>query len=105
MTPQEEQHVRDVLKFFYPGLSPLQTITPEMADLAALMLKEALEASRAMDLVPRPAGFKPGVFWLISQAVQVFWRTQGKQTIYDAVRQTVALKHRTDFELAKANAA
>ena len=105
MTVQEEQYVRDVLKFFYPDLSPAQTINPELADLSAQMLKEALEGSKAMDLVPRPAGFKPGVAWLLLQAVQMFWRTRGKQRIYEAIRRTVALKHRSDFELAKATAA
>lgn len=105
MTPEEEQYVRDILKFFYPDLTPPQTITPEMGDLAALMLKEAIEGSKAMNLVPRPAGFKPGLAWLLLQAVQMFWRTQGKTRIYEAIRKTVALKHRSDFELAKANAA
>jgi hypothetical protein len=79
MTAQEESHVRDVLKFFYPELSPVQTINSELADLAALMLKEALEGSKAMDLVPRPPGFMPGIGWLISQGVQTFWRMQGKK--------------------------
>ena len=105
MTRQQEQYVRDVLKFFYPDLNPGQKITDEMGDLAALMLKEALEGSKAMDFVPRPAGFQPGLAWLLLQAVQVFWRTHRNQRIYDAVRVTVALKHRTDFEFAKVNAA
>jgi hypothetical protein len=102
MTPQEQDHVRDVLKFFYPdNLPPFQIITPDLADLAAEMLKEALEGSKAMDLVPRPPGFMPGVGWLVSQAVQMFWRTHGRTRIYESVRRAVALEHRTDFELAK----
>jgi len=102
MSPQEEQHVRDVLTFFFPNQAPPETISEEMAQVAAEMLNEALEASKAMDFVPRPAGFRPGVVWLISQAVQMAWRREGKQRIYEAVRRTVALKYRTRYELAKA---
>jgi hypothetical protein len=105
MTPQEEQYVRDVLKFFYPDLTPPTTITQELGDLAGLMLSEAIEGSKAMNLVPRPAGFKPGLVWLLLQAVQIFWRTQGKTRIYEAVRRTVALKHRSEYEIDKINAA
>lgn len=65
------------------------------------MLHEALNASKAMDFVPRPAGFKPGIGWLISQAVQMAWRASGKQRIYEAVRRAVALKYRSRYELAK----
>jgi hypothetical protein len=101
MTPQEQDQVKDVLKFFYPTSPPILNVTPELGDLAALMLKEALEGSKAMNFVPRPAGFMPGVGWLLSQAVQMFWRSQAKTKIYDAVRQTVALKHRSEFEMAK----
>ena len=101
MSPQDEQHVKDVLKFFYPEQVPPPTISDEVGDLAAEMLKEALEGSKAMDFVPRPAGFKPGVGWLISQAVQMAWRRAGKQKIYEAVRRTVALKFRSRYEMAK----
>jgi hypothetical protein len=104
MTPQEEGHVKDVLRFFYPHSAPIQTVTPELADLAAQMLQEALEGSHAMDFVPRPPGFMPGATWLLTQAVQIFWRTQGRQQIYDIVRTTVALKHRSEFEIARVGA-
>jgi hypothetical protein len=65
------------------------------------MLNEALTASKAMDFVPRPAGFKPGVVWLISQSVQIAWRRQGKQKIYEAVRRTVALKYKSHYAIAQ----
>ena len=100
MSPQDEQHIKDVLKFFYPDQKPPDTISNEVGDLAAEMLQEALEWSKAMDFVPRPAGFKPGVLWLVSQGVQMAWRRAGKQKIYEVVRRTVALKYRTRYELA-----
>ena len=101
MTHQEEDYVRDVLKFFYPTSGPLQTITPDLAELAARMLKEALEQSKALDLVPRPPGFIPGPTWLLSQAVEMFWRTHGKRSIYDTARAAVAFHHRGEFDVAK----
>lgn len=82
MTPQEQQHARDVLEFFYPNaLEPNQEISPELVDLAAQMLQEALERSHAIDWVPCPPGVRPGIGWLISEAVQAFSRTQGRQKI------------------------
>jgi hypothetical protein len=100
MTRQEEDHVRDVLRFFYPA-TPVQYVNPELTDLAALMLKEAIEGSHAMDLVPRPAGFIPGAGWLVSQAVQIFWRTHGRRGIYEIVRTQVASAHRFEFDIAR----
>src|SRR5689334_22401543 len=102
MTPQEEEYVKDIFKFFYPTLSPPNSITDDLGNLAAVMLKEALEGSKLMDFVPRPPGFMPGIGWLLRQAVQTFWRRQGKRKIYDAVRVTVALRHRSEYEIAKA---
>lgn len=101
MSPQEEQHVKDVLRFFYPDQTPPPTISDEVANLAAEMLDEAARGSKAMDLVPRPPGFRPGVGWLLSQAVQMAWRRAGRQQIYEAVRCTVALKFRSRYEMAK----
>jgi hypothetical protein len=102
MTSNEEQHVKDILRFFYPDETPPAVISQEVGDLAAEMLNEALIGSKAMDFVPRPAGFKPGLAWLVSQAVQMAWRSSGKQRIYEAVRRTVALKYKSRYAMAKA---
>ena len=49
MTPEEQQHAREVLEFVYQNaLEP----NPQM-------LQEALEGSHAMDWVPRPPGVRP----------------------------------------------
>jgi hypothetical protein len=71
MSPADEQHVKDVLRFFYPDEAPPAQVSDEVGNLAAEMLHEALLGSKAMDFVPRPAGFKPGLAWLVSQAVQM----------------------------------
>ena len=101
MSPADEQHVKDILKFFYPDEVPPSTISDEVGALAAEMLHEALLGSKAMDVVPRPAGFQPGLGWLTSQAVQMAWRRQGKQRIYEAVRRAVALKCKSRYAMAK----
>jgi hypothetical protein len=89
MTQQDQEHVKDVLKFFHPDAAPPSDITDAVGDLAAVMLKQALEASKLMNLVPPPLGLQPGVLWLISQPVQMFWRSPGKK-IPESVRKAVA---------------
>ncbi len=104
MTPAEAAHVRDVLTFFYPS-TVVQRVTDKLGDLGAEMLYEAVKGSKLMDLVPRPAGIKPGLGWLVSQAVQLFWRNVGKQRIYVSVRDVVAGRYRAAFIVACAEAA
>jgi hypothetical protein len=102
MTSEEEKFVREVLQFFYPDRAVPQMISSDLASLATQMMREALEGSKAMDYVPRPPGSQPGPLWLLSQAIQIFWRTTGKQRIYEIIRKTVALKHRSEYEIALA---
>jgi hypothetical protein len=100
MTSEEEKFVREVLPFFYPDQPAPQTISSDLANLATQMMKEALEGSKAMDYVPRPPGSTPGPLCWLNQAVQIFWRATGKQKIYEIIRKTVALKHRSEYEMA-----
>jgi hypothetical protein len=103
LSGDDKRLVIEICDFFYPG-NPPASVTDELAELAAEMLHEALKASKALDSVPRPAGFKPGIAWLVKEAVKAFWRTTGKQKIYEIARRTVALKYRSAYELAKAGA-
>jgi hypothetical protein len=100
MTKEEELHVRDVLAFFFRDDPPPVTITQELGTLAAQMLDAALTQSHAIDLLPRPPGFVPGVGWLVSQAVQIAWRQSGKQRIYEMVRLSVARNYKRHYQLA-----
>jgi len=100
MTKDEEQYAMDVLTFFYPS-NPPRSMNDKLADVAGRMLYSALEKSKALDLVPRPPAGRPGIVWLLLQAVQMFWRTRGKQRIYEIARQTVAWQYRTEYELAR----
>jgi hypothetical protein len=100
MTREEEQHVREVLAFFFRDEQAPLAITPELATLAAEMLDAAWRASDAIDLLPRPPGFVPGAGWLVSQAVQIVWRKTGKQRIYEMVRKDLAWSRRSEYRMA-----
>lgn len=97
----ENQFVLDVLQFFFEERLEESKLTPELKDIAARALWAATEGSRAMDLVPRPAGGKPGIVWLISQAVQIGFRAAQNRCFYEAVRVTVKASLRSEYEVAK----
>ena len=95
-----DEMVREIFQFFYPDLTQPTTLNDDLRNLAARMLAQAIEGSRAMDYVPRPPA-NPGIGWLFTQAVKMAWRRGKDEGIYVAVRNTVALAHRSEFELAK----
>jgi hypothetical protein len=99
--PVTDEFVTDICTFFYPDLPAPTRINEPLRNLASAMLWEAIRASRAMDLVPRPTGAPPGVSWLARQAVQAAWRRGRDEGIYEAVRVTVAARFRSEYELAK----
>lgn len=99
--PGNDEMVRQIFRFFYRELSQPTEINDALRDLAARMLADAIRGSRAMDYVPRPPA-NPGAFWLFSEAVKMAWRRGMDEGIYVAVRNVVAAKYRSEFELAKA---
>lgn len=99
MTAEEQQAVRELGRWFY-GREP-QVVTDELAVVLAEMLQEALTGSKAMHLVPRPTGGPPGVTWLLSQGVQMWWRAQKSDKVYETIRRTVALKYKSRYHLAE----
>ncbi len=98
--PGDDEMVRQVLAFFYPDLLPPTEVNPQLRQLAAVMLAEAIRGSRAMDYVPRPPS-RPSPGWLFTEAVKIAWRRGRDEGIYEAVRVTVARAHRSEYELAK----
>jgi hypothetical protein len=99
--PVTDEFVIDICTFFYPDLPAPTRVDDSLRNLASEMLWEAIKASRAMDLVPRPTGSPPGIFWLARQAVQAAWRRGKDEGIYEAVRVTVAVRFRSEYELTK----
>ena len=96
--------VLDVLQFFFDERLQPEQLNESLRNLAAYALSEAINASEALDFVPRPPGMPPTVKWLVGQAVQIaFRRIQKEQGIYEIVRTTVKLKLRSEYEMAKMN--
>lgn len=99
MTSEEKEYVSELGAWFY-GSAP-NSVNERLADVLAIMLHETLEASRRLDMVPRPAGMKPGLAWLVKEAVLGFWRAEQGQGVYEMAKQTVALKWRTEYTMAE----
>lgn len=99
LSHEEQEYVRAVGKWFY-GHAPTE-VNDRLAEVVAEMLQKVVEGSKAMHLVPRPSGGMPGVTWLVSQAVQAWWRTHHEERVYDSVKQAVALGYRSTYAMAE----
>jgi len=68
MTQLEREDVARVINYFWGrGTVTARAITPRLAGLAYDILLEANKCSSAMHLVPRPAGGKPSLSYVIKQ--------------------------------------
>lgn len=101
MSDYNAEYIAEICNFLFDDNISASDVTPQVADVAAKAFHEAIKASKALDLVPRPSGFRPGVFWLMRQAVMSFWRQQGRRRIYTMAKNTVKLRWRTPYEMAK----
>lgn len=100
-TLHDDLMVAEILNFFYPNHTISEyNVTDDLGDLAAEMYAEALEASNAMHLVPRPT-YTPSFSWLIKEGVKAIWRSKGGDEIYESVRVTVALKYKSEHQMVK----
>ncbi|WP_062061023.1 hypothetical protein [Aquimarina longa] len=98
---QNDEMVAEIFNFFYPKNNiKAYDVTDDLRDLAAEMYAEALEASQAMHLVPRPT-YTPSFKWLIKEGVKAVWRSKGGDEIYETVRVTVALKYKSNYHMKK----
>lgn len=93
--------VLDILQFFFDERLEPSELNSDLRDIAARALWKATEGSKAMDLVPRPPTGQPGIVWLVSSAVQIAFRRAQNRCIYEAVRRTVKLSMRSEYEIAK----
>jgi hypothetical protein len=99
-----QEATRAILKLFWPTRTPPAVIDQRTADFAAKVLAIAVKSTGAMDFVPRPAGFMPGLSWLATQAVATLVRafsgppTSGPQ-IYDNVKVVVANNFAIEYDL------
>jgi len=94
----EAQITSEIFEFFWPGI-PQPDYSQEAGDFAAFIFAQAVSSSRDMDWVPHAPGFKPGVGYIVLQAVQIAWRKiRRKSEIYESVRSTVANNFRTPYD-------
>jgi hypothetical protein len=99
MTSEEEAHIRAVGRWFY-GIEPAN-VTDALGDVVAEMVHKVLEGSRAMNLVPRPTGGPPGLAWVASQGVQMWFRSHRTDRVYEAVKRSVALGYKSVYNAAQ----
>ena len=99
----DDVFVIDILEYFFNKKLTEAQLTDELRQIAAKCLWEATKASRTMDLIPRPPKSVPTPAWLVSEAVQIAYRRLTNKGIYQAVKNTVALKWRSAFEIARIN--
>lgn len=96
-----DEFVVDILEFFFEERLTVAQLNDPLRDVAAQAVWKATEGSKALDLVPRPPGGRPGIGWLVSQAVQIAFRKAQNQCIYEIIRVTVKLSLRSEYEIAK----
>lgn len=97
-----DQFIADIFEYFFEQTVPVNKINDKLRQMAAEMMQTAIEASAAMDLIPRPTGGRPSINWVISQAVQIAFRRLNNQCkIYQIVKTTVRRNWRSAFEIER----
>ena len=96
----DDVFVIDILEYFFNKRLNENQLTTDLREMAAKCLWEATKASRAMDMVPRPPKGVPSLKWVVQEAVQIAFRRARNKGIYEAVKNTVALKWRSAFNIA-----
>ena len=100
LSHEDQEHCRQVARWFY-GSEP-QDVNEQVAEVLAEMLHKVIDGSRMMDLVPRPTGGVPGAGWLVSQGVQIWWRTHAnRDKVYSTVKQSVAWGYKSKYHMAE----
>jgi GH24 family phage-related lysozyme (muramidase) len=98
---EQDAFVLDVLQFFFDERLEAEQLNDDLRDIAARALWRATEGSEAMDMVPRPPGGRTSFTWLVQQVVQIGFRRAQNKCIYEAVRRTIKLSMRSEYEIAK----
>jgi GH24 family phage-related lysozyme (muramidase) len=99
-----DEFVLDVLEFFFEERLKANQLNDNLRDVAADAVWRATQGSEALDLVPRPSNGKPGIAWLVTQAVQIGFRRAQNRCIYEAVRLVVKAALKSDYQYAKIGA-
>ncbi len=104
MANTDKAYIAEIANFVFDDRLTANEINDHVADVASSAFHTAIEASAALNKVPRPTGHRPGVVWLVSEGVRMFWRIAGRQQVHDMARATSKLKWRSAYETAKKSA-
>ncbi|MEV7141974.1 hypothetical protein [Streptomyces tauricus] len=102
-TPEEEAHLREVAAAIWNAdLAAGWNMNPEVADVLSTATGEILRCSEAFALVPRPAGFVPGVGYLLNywKNLKDYFLAVKDNRTYRACVVTAAANYRSAIEMA-----
>ncbi|MFJ2261614.1 hypothetical protein ACIOKD_25320 [Streptomyces sp. NPDC087844] len=102
-TPEEEAHLREMAAAIWNAdLAAGWNMNPEVADVLSTATGEILRCSEAFALVPRPAGFVPGVGYLLSywKNLKDYFLAVKDNRTYRACVVTAAANYRSAVEMA-----
>lgn len=100
VSAQDKAFALEVIRYMYPNHRS-EVMNTGLVDFAHRMLEKMYEASSQLDLVPRPAGWKPGMFYLFSQAAQILWRSKVSKSkkIYYITSTVLAWANKSEYHL------
>lgn len=102
MTLSEKEKIAFLINFFWgEGTASPHTVNDQAAKIAYKALSEAQSCSAAMDFVPRPAGSKPGIVYIITQLATLADRLSSKEkSIYYVCKIKVKSNFKTEITMA-----
>ena len=103
-TSTDNAYIAEIANFVFDDRITAAEVNDHIADVASSAFHTAIEASKALDKVPKPTGTRPGVIWLFSEGVRMFWRISGRQRVADMARATAKIKWRAAYDAAKKSA-
>ncbi|KOV35262.1 hypothetical protein ADK58_03530 [Streptomyces sp. XY152] len=102
-TPEEQEQLRAVAGAIWtPELAVGWNMNAEVADVLSTATGEILKCSEAFALVPRPAGFVPGLSYLVKywKNLRDYFLAVKSDRTYRACVVTAAANYRSPIEMA-----
>lgn len=101
LNDREQDALRRILEGFYsPNIVAEWEMNERVLKVLGEMLTATEQCSRLMDLVPRPTGYCPSLSCLRRKLIDIARRVRNNEGTYLICKSTMALKKRTDFEVA-----
>ncbi|GAA2564068.1 MULTISPECIES: hypothetical protein [Streptomyces] len=102
-TPEEQEQLRAIAGAIWtPELAAGWNMNAEVADVLSTATGEILKCSEAFALVPRPAGFVPGLSYLVNywKNLRDYFLAVKSDRTYRACVVTAAANYRSPIEMA-----